>query len=67
MFDDADMMPDVYEYLPWVLMHEFGHTLGLGEGGDSDDIMKGGARQRDLSDGDAKGLRATYAHHRDDH
>ena len=66
VFDDADMMPDVYEYLPWVLMHEFGHTLGLGEGGDSDDIM-GGARQRDLSDGDAKGLRATYAHHRDDH
>ncbi len=57
---------DMYEYLPYVLMHEFGHTLGLGEGADGDDIM-GGARRRDLSDGDAKGLRATYAHHRDDH
>ena len=55
---------DLYEYLPYVLMHEFGHTLGLGEGADSDDIM-GGARRRDLSDGDAKGLRATYAHHDD--
>ena len=65
-FKDASTTPERYEYLPWVLMHEFGHTLGLGDGGNSDDIM-GGARQRDLSDGDANGLRATYAHHRDDH
>ncbi len=51
-----------YEYLPRVLMHEFGHTLGLGHSADDDAIMRG-ANRSDLSDTDAQGLRATYAHH----
>ena len=62
-FDLADKEPLKYEYLPWVLMHEFGHTLGLGHSADGDTIM-GGKRRAGISNTDAQGLRATYAHHR---
>ena len=58
--------PSKYEYLPWVLMHEFGHTLGLGHSADGNSVM-GGKSRAGLSSTDAQGLRATYAHHRDDH
>ncbi|MCY3749673.1 MAG: fibronectin type III domain-containing protein [Chloroflexi bacterium] len=50
-------------YLPGVLTHEFGHTLGLGHSADGDAVM-GHAGRVGLSHTDALGLRATYAHHR---
>ncbi|MDE2902444.1 MAG: fibronectin type III domain-containing protein [Chloroflexota bacterium] len=64
--DDATKKAKQFEYLPWVLMHEFGHTLGLGHSVDGDSIM-GGKSRADLSTTDVQGLKATYAHHRDDH
>ena len=52
--------------LTGVLMHEFGHTLGLGHTAVSGAIMAG-LVSPNLADEDVQGLRATYAHHRDDH
>ena len=54
---------DLYAYLPRVLMHEFGHTLGLGDSTSVDFIM-GRLVSPNLADTDVQGLRATYAHHR---
>lgn len=58
--------PEFNEYLPRVLMHEFGHTLGLGHTAVSGAIMAG-LVSPNLADEDVQGLRATSAHHRDDH
>ena len=62
-FDDATKKAMQFEYLPRVLMHEFGHTLGLGDSTSVDFIM-GRLSSPNLADTDVKGLRATYAHHR---
>ena len=47
-------------------MHEFGHTLGLGHTAVSGAIMAG-LVSPNLADEDVQGLKATYAHHLDDH
>ncbi len=62
-FDDATKKAMQFEYLPRVLMHEFGHTLGLGDSTSVDFIM-GRLSSPNLADTDVKGLQATYSHHR---
>ena len=62
-FKQADKERMKYEYLPRVLMHEFGHTLGLGDS-ESVNFIMGRLLSANLADADVKGLRATYAHHR---
>ena len=67
-----------FQYLPAVLMHEFGHTFGLEDNGGGD-IMSGrvreiepcttgvGADRCGLSANDTNGVKAIYAHHGNDH
>ena len=68
-FSDAVSDPEDYEYLPSILLHEFGHTIGLGESKKSDAIMNGAVRkigaclpgvQCGLSVNDKHGARAIY-------
>ena len=47
--------------LPAVLMHEFGHSIGLGHG--VGDTIMAGALRKALSDIDKKGAKAIYDHH----
>ena len=71
-FDD----PDVYQYLPSIIMHEFGHTIGLGHGTTWKDIMNGRTRELEpcsytgterercgLTTNDKKAAEAIYEHH----
>ena len=41
----ANRFMNRFEYLPWVLMHEFGHTIGVSDVAKSGTIMGGAARE----------------------
>lgn len=74
-YDDFDENRDAYQYLPKTLVHEFGHTIGLGHGIKFGDVMLGSVRSFasgcmpssdvlcGLSNNDKKGIRAIYDHH----
>ncbi len=74
-FEKAIDSPESYLYLPSTLMHEFGHTFGLGHG-TWETIMSGQARELEpcsytgdepercgLSDNDKQGAKSIYNHH----
>lgn len=61
-FDVYDNNRDLYVYLPGILKHEFGHSIGLGHGG-SDSIMTGHYDLQGLSADDIEGAKAIYQHH----
>ena len=53
-----------YVYRRAVLLHEFGHTAGLGHGYSPDDVMESPNRaEPQLTDNDKSAMRANYAGH----
>ena len=54
----------LYRYLPAVMLHEFGHTPGLGHSSNSSDVMyRGNQTQTDVRSNDREALNANYAGH----
>ncbi len=75
-FDESLDFPDDFQYLPAILMHEFGHTIGLGHGTTWKEIMNGRIRELEpcsyagsqrercgLSTNDKDGAKAIYEYH----
>ena len=71
-FDEAITQPSTFQYLPAVLVHEFGHVIGLGHSADPSDIMFGKVRpigctgsNCGLNEHERKGAEAIYTspHH----
>ena len=52
----------LYEYLPSVIMHEFGHVLGLGHGGGAT-IMNGHHYLGTITETDKNAAKAIYQRH----
>ena len=60
----ATTNPQKYEHLPSVLMHEFGHTIGLGHSATPNTLMSSAVRTG-LHPEDRKGAEAIYQNHAD--
>ena len=52
-----------YLYMPYVMMHEFGHTAGLGHPNTDVDVMSGTVNHdvKQLTDNDKKAMRSIYS------
>ena len=58
--------PVMYEYLPGIAAHEFGHSGGLGDGANYQDIMGPwipGEPKENISSDDKQGMGAIYNNH----
>ncbi len=70
-FDQVDIEPEKYQYLPAILVHEFGHPLGLANTKSMDSIMTGNALEfpcdadilKCLTINDLIGLNMIYLRH----
>lgn len=75
-FAEANNAPYKYEYLGRILMHEFGHSIGLGHSGIQSDVMQNAVREIKpcspgtdaskcgLSSNDKNAAQSTYQHHK---
>ena len=68
-YEDARTDPLDFDYLPAIILHEFGHPLGLGNSKDFDSIMSGSLKAcsatntQCVGSEDREALRAIYNHH----